>query len=415
MNPSGPSSASPAAAARPRLSRNVVALGFVSLFTDMSTEIIYPLLPLFLAALGAGPAFIGVVEGIAETTASLLKFAAGWVSDRLARRKAIVLFGYGLSSLTRPLMALAATPWQVLGVRFADRVGKGFRGAPRDALIADSTDPSIRGRAFGFHRAMDHTGAVIGPLIAFALMRTWFAGDGATAAAGAYRLVFWAASVPAVLAVLAIVFFVREIAPSRPAVGLASLSMKPLGSTFRRFMLVLFVFTLGNSSDAFLLLRAHDLGVSPIWVPVLWALLHVVKGATSTPGSAWSDRVGRKRTIQVGWAVYAVIYAGFGFASQAWHAWALFALYGIYFGLTEGSEKAFVADLVPSELRSTAYGVYGFAIGLAALPASVAMGWLWTTFNARTAFLCGGGLALAAMLLLATVAETRGAARGGEA
>ncbi|MBM3216501.1 MFS transporter [Candidatus Poribacteria bacterium] len=388
-------------ARRAKLSRNVIALGLVSLFTDASTEIVYPLLPLFLTAIGAGPLFVGLIESIAETTASLLKLIAGWLSDRLGKRKAVVLAGYGLSSATRPLMALAAAPWHVLVVRFADRVGKGFRGAPRDALIADSSDPSIRGRAFGFHRAMDHTGAVVGPLIAFALLQTVFRGDGAGVSANTYRLVFWAATIPAVLAVLTLLFLVREVAPSGGGKrnGL-SLSLRGFSGTFKAFLVVLILFTLGNSSDMFLILRANDLGISAVWVPILWVALHIVKSLSSVPGSAWSDRVGRKRAIQVGWAVYALIYAGFAYATSVWHAWALFAAYGIYFGLTEGTEKALIADLVPSELRSTAYGIYGFAIGIAALPSSLLMGYLWQTFGVHVAFLFGASLALVAMLLL---------------
>lgn len=392
---------SPAQQSMPRLSRNVIALGMVSLFTDMSTEIVYPLLPLFLVALGAGPMFIGLVEGVAETTASLLKLVAGWASDRLRKRKAIVLLGYGLSSLTRPVMAIVTAPWQVLGVRFADRVGKGFRGAPRDALIADSTDPAIRGKAFGFHRAMDHLGAVIGPLIAFYLLQTVFQAGAGDVSVETYRMVFLAATVPAVLAVLALIFFVREVAPAGHDVrALPSLSLRPLGRDFKRFIAILAIFTLGNSSDAFLLLRAHDLGINPVWIPILWVVLHVVKSISSVPGSSLSDRIGRRITIQIGWVVYAAIYAGFACATQTWHIWGLFALYGIYFGLTEGSEKAYIADLVPSSLRSTAYGIYGFAVGIAAFPASVAMGFLWHRFDARVAFFYGGGLALLAAVLL---------------
>jgi len=384
-----------------RLSRNVVALGVVSFFTDASTEIVYPLLPLFLKVLGAGPLFVGLVESIAETTASLLKLIAGWISDRLRRRKAITLLGYGLSSATRPLMALTTAPWQVLVVRFVDRVGKGFRGAPRDALIADSTHPSIRGKAFGFHRAMDHAGAVVGPLIAFVLLHTLFKKEGENVSAQTYRLVFWAATVPALLALAALVFFVREVAPTgdggRPPL---TLSLRPFSRTFRAFLGILILFTLGNSSDMFLILRAQELGVAVTWTPILWVVLHVVKSLGSTPGSAWSDRVGRKRAIQAGWVVYALVYGGFAFANVEWEAWALFAAYGVYFALTEGSEKALIADLVPSDVRSTAYGVYGFAVGIAALPSSVLMGFLWERFGVETAFLFGGTLALLAAALL---------------
>lgn len=393
---------------RPRLARNVVALGVVSLFTDVSSEVVYPLLPLFLTALGAGPAFVGLVEGIAETTASLLKLVAGWLSDRLRRRKALVVLGYGLSSATRPLMAMALAPVHVLVVRFTDRLGKGVRGAPRDALIADSTDPSIRGRAFGFHRAMDHLGAVIGPLIAFALLRTVFHEGSVPATAATYRLVFWAATVPAALAVLTLILFVREIPPPPPpGAGDDDTRPSPVTPGFRRFVIVTVLFTLGNSSDAFLLLRATDLGVGPAWIPLLWAVLHVVKSAGSMPGSGWSDRIGRRATLAIGWAIYAVVYAGFALATDGWQAWVLFAVYGVYFALTEGTEKAYVADLVVPAARSTAFGVLGVAVGVAALPASLVTGGLWQAYGAKPAFLLGGAMALLAAALLATLPEGR--------
>jgi MFS family permease len=389
-----------------RLPGNVIALGVVSFFTDVSTEIVYPLLPLFLTALGAGPAFIGLVEGVAEATASLLKLVAGWLSDQLGRRKGVVLFGYGLSSLTRPAMALAGAPWQVLAVRFVDRVGKGFRGAPRDALIADSTAPVLWGRAFGFHRALDHAGAVVGPLVAFLLLQIFFQ---STPSLEAFRTVFWAATIPAGLAMLVLFLAVREIKPpSDRRRGPPRLTLKPFSLTFRSFLLVLVIFTLGNSSDAFLLLRASDLGVAPAWIPILWMVLHLVKSVSSMPGSGWSDRVGRQTTILFGWTVYALIYIGFAMAWASWQIWALFGLYGIYFGLTEGSERAFIADLAPSELRSTAYGVHGFSVGLAALPASLSIGFLWNQFGPRVAFLFGSALALLAIVMLITLPAFRG-------
>ncbi len=388
---------------RPRLARNVIALGFVSLLTDAGTEIVYPLLPLFLTTLGATPLFIGLVEGTAEATASLLKVVTGWVSDRLGKRKALVLTGYGISSATRPLMALAFWPWHVLAVRFLDRVGKGIRTAPRDALLAASTDARIRGRAFGFHRAMDHAGAVVGPLIAFVLLNTLLA-DPEQASAATYRLVFWAAVLPAVLAVGTLLIFVREIPTPRTATQAPlRLSLAPFDTSFRRFLAVVVLFTLGNSSDAFLLLRASQTGIHVAYIPILWAVLHLVKSVSSVPGGAWSDRVGRKKALALGWMVYALIYAGFGFANAAWQMWTLFALYGLYFGLTEGAEKAFIADLVAGHARATAYGLHGFAVGIVALPSSLLMGLLWTAYSPQVAFLFGSGLALTAVALLGSV------------
>jgi len=388
---------------KPRLARNVIALGVVSLLTDAGTEIVYPLLPLFLTTLGATPLFIGLVEGTAEATASLLKVVTGWVSDRLGKRKALVLTGYGISSATRPLMALALFPWHVLAVRFLDRVGKGIRTSPRDALLAASTDAGIRGRAFGFHRAMDHAGAVIGPLIAFVLLNTLLA-DPEGADAATYRLVFWAAVIPAALAVATLMIFVREIPAPPPAPNVPRrLSPAHFDTGFRRFLAVVVVFTLGNSSDAFLLLRASQTGVDAAYVPILWALLHLVKSATSVPGGVWSDRVGRKKLLVSGWIAYALIYAGFGLDCAAWQMWVLFASYGVYFGLSEGAEKAFIADLVPVHSRATAYGLHGFAIGIAALPSSLLMGVLWARYSPQAGFFFGGTMALAACALLSTV------------
>jgi MFS family permease len=353
---------------------------------------VYPLLPLFLTrSLGAGAAFVGLVEGVAETTASLLKLFSGWLSDRLGRRKALVVWGYGLSSLTRPLMALATVPGHVLGIRFLDRIGKGIRTSPRDALIADSTPASIRGAAFGFHRAMDHLGAVVGPVLAFALL---------PAVGGSYRAIFWLSSLPAALCVLVLAATVREVSAQGAPVRLPLLTLRPYDRRFKGFVLVATLFTLGNSSDAFLLLRARDAGVTEASIPLLWAALHVVKSTTSFGGGILSDRIGRRGTIAAGWLVYACVYAGFALAVSAWQIWGLFLVYGLYFGLTEGVEKALVADLVPAELRASAFGVYHTAIGTVALPASLLTGWLWQAYGAGLAFGAGAALAAGAAVLL---------------
>jgi MFS family permease len=408
------------------ISKNVFAMGLTSFLTDFSTELYYPLLPVFLkTVLGAGVRFIGVIEGLAETTASLLKLVSGWLSDRLNRRKALVIGGYGLSGLTRPLIAISAAGWHVLGARFIDRIGKGLRTSARDALIADSTHESYRGKAFGFHRAMDHAGAVVGPLVAFAILAALLLGSGFFAnlvrhpvdtlsrmeemqpSERNFRTVFWLASIPAILAVLVLVFFVKEIRRKGEYAKLPVLTLKPFDRYFKRFIPIIILFTLGNSSDAFLILRAKDLGVATIFVPILWVALHIVKMLSSMPGGAWSDKVGRRKVIIAGWTVYSLIYLGFALARNQWHIWSLFTFYGIYFGLTEGTEKAFVADLVPSELRATAYGIYNFAIGIAAFPASLIMGILWQSFNATVAFTFGAALALIAMLLLALAIPAR--------
>lgn len=371
---------------------NVRALGAVSLLTDTSTEMVYPLLPLFLTrTLGAGTAFVGLVEGVAETTASLLKLISGWLSDRLRRRKALVTWGYGLSSLTRPLMAVALLPSHVLGVRFLDRIGKGIRTSPRDALIADSTPAGARGAAFGFHRAMDHLGAVAGPVLAFLLLPV---------VGGSYRAIFWLAGIPAALSVLVLVCAVRD-APAQGAPGrLPLLTLRPYDARFKAFLGIVTLFSLGNSSDAFLLLRAREAGVAEAAVPLLWAGLHVVKSASSLWAGILSDRIGRRGAIIAGWLTYAAVYAGFAVVGSAGQVWGLFLVYGLYFGLTEGVEKALVADLTPAAARASAYGAYHTAIGITALPASLLTGWLWQRFDAGVAFGTGAVLAAAAAILL---------------
>ena len=386
-----------------RLGRNVLALSAVSLLTDVASEMTYPLLPVFLATvLGASATSVGVIEGAAESTAALLKLASGWWSDRVSRRKPLVLLGYTIASLIRPLIGLAQSVSQVLAIRVTDRVGKGIRSSPRDALIADSVDPAIRGRAFGFHRAADHAGAVIGPLLAFAILR-WSRLD--------LRTVFLLTAIPGALAVATLLFGVREVPRDLPPRQERTLDPKvALGRRFWAYLGVLLLFTLGNSTDAFLLLRANQLGVAPALIPILWAMLHVVKSASSTPGGALSDRLGRKPLIVAGWLVYAAVYFAFGRAGAAWQIWALFAVYGLYFGLTEGVEKALVADLVPADRRGAAFGWYNLAIGLGALPASLLFGALWDRWGSAAAFDFGALLALAAAIGVAFVAPKRSAA-----
>ncbi|MEO5656018.1 MAG: MFS transporter [Nitrospiria bacterium] len=391
------------------LPRTVFFLGVVSLLTDASSEMIYPLLPLFLASsLGVGPAFIGVIEGVAESTAGLVKFFSGWWSDRLGRRKALVVAGYSLSACARPLVAVAGAGWHVLAIRFSDRVGKGLRTAPRDALLAASTAPDARGRAFGFHRAMDHTGAVLGPLIAFALLSTVI---------NDLRTLFALAAIPGLLAVGVLVWRVHEPPiPTSSAPPPPRLSLAPFSGRFRAVLLVITLFTLGNSSDAFLLLKAHAVGIDAASIPLLWIVLHLSKAVSSMPAGVLSDRIGRPRLILAGWMVYATVYAGFALADQAWQVWALFVWYGLFFGLTEGVEKAYVADLAPPAHRGTAFGLYHAAVGLAALPASILMGVVWERAGAGPAFWLGAGLALCSALgfLLVLAMPVREPASGPE-
>jgi MFS family permease len=385
-----------------RLGRNVLALSAVSLLTDLSSEMIYPLLPVFLAGtLGASAMMIGLVEGIAESIAALLKFASGWWSDRVTRRKPLVLLGYALATVARPLVGFAQSAAHVLLVRVTDRVGKGIRTSPRDALIADSVAPGERGLAYGFHRAADHAGAVLGPAAAFLLL---------SQAGVQIRTVFLLAVIPGALAVVVLVFAVREKARTPVAGGRAGSgaslmpgragSVRGLGRRFWVAMSVIFVFTLGASADAFLLLRAFDLGVPTALLPVLWAMHQLVKSIVSAPAGSLSDRYGRMRVIIPGWSIYALVYLGFAFATSALHAWILFAIYGLYFGLAEGTEKALVADMVPAERRGAAFGAYNLAISAGALPASLIFGAIWDQWGAARAFQFGALVAAGATVLL---------------
>ncbi len=379
-----------------RLPAAVIALGVTSFFADVGSEMIFPLLPIFVASLGASMTFLGFVEGLADATSSLLKLASGAVADHTGRKKPLVLFGYGVAALVRPLVALATAPWHVLAVRVTDRVGKGLRSAPRDVLIAGSVSKEETGRAFGFHRAMDHAGAVVGPLVATALLGLGWP----------LRSVFWAALVPGALSVIAVAT-VRE-----PRIEIPAPEERPrveprhLPRELRSYFAILLLFSLGNSSDAFLLLRARDLGVPIAALPLLWAVFHVAKLVSSYLGGSWSDRIARPRLIVGGWAVYAGTYLAFGVANRAWQAWALFVIYGIYYGLTEPAEKALVKDLAPSAARGRAYGFYSFITGVSAVPAGVLTGWLWQRWSPLVALSVGSVIAAASSVALVIWART---------
>ena len=384
--------------ARRRLPAAVIALGVTSFFADVGSEMIFPLLPVFVASLGASTTFLGLVEGLADTTSSLLKLASGYVADHTRRRKPLVLFGYGVAALVRPLIALATAPWHVLAVRVTDRVGKGVRSAPRDVLIAGSVSKEETGRAFGFHRAMDHAGAVVGPLVATALLGLGWP----------LRSVFWAALIPGVLSVIAVAT-VREPRVDAPAHDKKPSSQpRRLPGSLRNYLAILLLFSLGNSSDAFLLLRAKDLGVPIASLPLLWAVFHVAKLVSSYLGGGWSDRIARPKLIVSGWMVYAATYLAFGVATRPWHAWALFIVYGIYYGLTEPAEKALVKDLAPTDVRGRAYGFYNFIIGVSAIPAGVLTGWLWQTWSPFVALAAGAGIAAASSVALIVWGQSRG-------
>jgi MFS family permease len=382
------------------LTRNVVILGFVSLLNDGASEMIYPLLPAFLTAvLGAGPAALGIIEGIAESTASLLKLYSGYLSDRVKKRKGWIVAGYSISNVIRPLIAFSTSWLHVLALRFSDRVGKGLRTSPRDAIIADSTPPEFRGKAYGFHRAMDHSGAVVGPLAATALLLL-FHDD--------VKTIFLLSFIPGLLAVLMLLFGLKEKPPEGARIAPASFNFRSAWAEmtpgFRKYLFIILVFTLGNSTDAFLLLRAQQLGVSVALLPAIWVVLHLVKMGFSVPGGIISDRIGRKKVIVTGWLVYALVYAGFGLASARWHAWALFAVYGVYFGLTEGAEKALVADFAPVHLRGSSFGLFHLVVGVGAFPASLLFGLVWQQFGSTAAFGMGAVLALLASVMLSGLA-----------
>ena len=373
------------------LNRTVFFIGLVSLFTDMATEMAIPLLPAFLSLLGGGALMLGWVEGAADAVASLLKLYSGRASDLSGRRKPWVLSGYFLSSVARPFLALATAPWHVLAVRITDRTGKGLRSSPRDAMIAASVPEKNRGMAFSFHQGMDHVGAVLGPLIAAGLLY-FFLHD-------RIRPILWLAALPGLFAVLTVWLGVREVEkPSKPPKPQA---WRRPNSRLLAVLLPMGLFTLGNASDLFLLKKA-SMELPLYGVCLLWAALHVVKASASLPGGWLSDRLGPRWTIGLGWLIYASIYAGFAFADGSAQVLILFVVYGLYFGLTEGAEKAWISTLVPAAKRGTAFGWYYMTVGILALPASVLFGWLWDAVSPQAAFLTGAGLALLGWMVLWT-------------
>jgi MFS family permease len=385
----------PATAVRQTLPRNVKVLGLASLLNDIASEMIFPLLPNFLLTVLLGNRFyLGVIEGAADSVASLLKLWSGGRSDRAGRRKGFVLFGYSLAALARPLIGVIVAPWQLFVLRVGDRIGKGVRTSPRDALIADSTDPAIRGRAFGFHRAMDHLGAAIGPLLATGFLWLW---------PGELRTLFLLTVLPGLLVVALLIFGLRETITARPAKEPLRLTLKPFDREFRLYLLALAVFTLGNSSDAFLLVRAGELGVPVYLLPILWCAFHVAKSTSNLILGPAVDRFGPRPFLYLGWLLYAGVYLAFGLATTAWEAWAFFLAYAFFYGLTEPAEKTLVANLVGGDRKGLAYGWYNFAIGIATLPASLIFGALYQVYGALAAFAWGAALALVAVALLAGV------------
>jgi MFS family permease len=393
---------------------NIFFLGLVSLFTDISSEMIFTIISLFLDnVVGATTVIIGLIGGVADSADAILRVFSGWLSDRLGKRKPLALLGYGLSTLAKPFMYFATAWLPVLGIRLTDRLGKGIRSSPRDALIADSTAPDNRGRSFGFHRAMDTSGAVIGLALA-AIIVYMIQGKALELSRYTYQQLVWVGVIPAVLAVLVLLFFVQERRENSRGGGEKkpplSLTFKGLDSRFKLFLCIVALFTLGNSSDIFLILRAQNIGYSVFDILLMLVLFNVVYAATASPAGILSDRLGRKPLIAIGWSVYAIIYLGFALASAGWQLWLLFALYGLYHGAADGVARAMVADMVPEEKWGTAYGLYHGVVSIALLPASLIAGWLWQAFTPAAPFFFGAALAavaaLALLILIPRASET---------
>jgi MFS family permease len=388
---------------------NVFFLGVVSLLTDTSSEMIFTLVPLFVFnVLNASAVAVGLIGGLSESTDAIFRIFSGRISDKMKQRKLLAVLGYGFSTVVKPFMLLATTWGGVLGVRFGDRVGKGIRSSPRDALIADSVAPGERGKSFGVHRAMDTTGAFLGLVVAAIIIYT-IQGGGLDLSRQSYHWLVIGGIIPAILAVLVLLAFVRE---KRKAASVPPLKtpaptavINAFSTRFKLYLLVMAIFTLGNSSDFFVILRAQNLGTSALYVTLMLVLFNTTYVAVSIPAGVLSDRLGRKKLIALGWAIYALVYLGFAVSTNIWNIWVLFACYGVYYGIVEGVARAFVADLVPAERRGTAYGYYHGVVGLCLLPASVLAGWLWDAVSPSTPFYLGAGLALLAMILLMAILQ----------
>ncbi len=389
---------------------NVFFMGVTSLLTDVSSEMIFTLVPLFLAnVLGAGGTIVGLVGGLAEGADAIFRIFSGWVSDKLGKRKGLAVLGYTISTIAKPFLYLASSWGLVLAVRFTDRLGKGVRTSSRDALIADSITPDERGKAFGLHRAMDTTGAFLGLVIAVLIVYCIQGTDAVQLTLGCFRWLIIGGVIPAVLAVIVLQFMVKEIkkggesgAASSGGLSLSGIK-ESFDTRFWLFLSIMFVFTLGNSSDFFVILRAQNLGAPLLQVVLMLVLFNVTYASTSLPMGILSDKLGRRRVIIIGWFIYALVYLGFAVTSSIWQIYLLFALYGVYYGIVEGVARAYVADLAPADKRGTAYGLYHGVVGLTLVAASVIAGVLWDNVSTAAPFYLGAGLAFVAMLGIATI------------
>ncbi|MCL5291547.1 MAG: MFS transporter [Actinobacteria bacterium] len=369
---------------------NVFFLGLTSLFTDIASEMVYPLIPIFLTTvLGAPVTVVGLVEGVAESTASILKMCSGWLSDRIRKRKLLAVIGYGLGAIAKPILALSLIWPQVLFARFVDRVGKGVRTAPRDVLIADSCSEEKYGRSFGFHRGMDTVGAAIGPVIAFVALPLLN---------NNFKLFFALAIVPAIIGMIVLALFVREKACAEDG-DAPKLSLKSFDTRFKLFLLIVLLFTIGNSSDAFLILRAQNIGVAVGLIPIVYLVFNAVHAISATPVGSLSDRIGRRAVIMLGYVIFSLVYLGFALAKSQAAIWLLFAAYGFYSAFAEGIFKAFTADIVPRHLRGTAYGLLNLSLGIALLPASLLAGFLWQEVSPSAPFFFGSAISLLSLAL----------------
>src|SRR5680860_114001 len=372
------------------LERNIFFIGTTSFLTDTATKMIYAIMPLFLMTLGASKTEISLIEGIAESTASVLKALSGWWSDKIGKNKPFMIVGYAFTALLTPLFSLVTSPLQVLIVRFTERVGKGIRTSPRDSLIAGSSEDSTKGRSFGFHKAMDNSGAILGPLLAFGIL-SLFPSD--------YRKVFIFAAIPGLLGLISIIYFVKEVKRDKPE-SLGKITLKDFSPKYYAFLGIIFIFTLGNSTDALLLIKASDIGVQAAFIPIIYLIFNSVSVMFSVPAGILSDKIGRERLIIFGYLLYSIIYFGFGRTNGQGVLVMLFALYGLYSAATDGIQKALVSDLIDKKKRGTGLGLYNSLVGITLLPASVIAGLLYDRVNNRAPFYFGSIMALVAALLM---------------
>lgn len=372
------------------IEKNVFFIGLTSFLTDTTTKMIYAVMPLFLMSLGATKTELSLIEGIAESTASIIKALSGWWSDKIRKNKPFMIIGYAFTAILSPLFSVAASPFQVLAIRFTERIGKGIRTAPRDSLIAGSSEHSTKGRSFGFHKAMDNSGALLGPLMATVIL--W-------AFPGRYRLIFLVAAVPALIGLVSMVYFVKEVS-HRKLKPMGKLSLKDFSKKYYLFLGIVFIFTLGNSTDALLLVKASDIGFEAVYIPLIYMIFNAVSVIFAVPAGILSDKIGRERLIIVGYLLYAIVYFGFGLTQSKTAVIMLFALYGLYSASTDGIQKALVSDLIPNDKRGTGLGIYNSLVGMTLFPASVIAGILYDRVNNSAPFYYGSFMAIIAAIMM---------------